>query len=83
MIFFLIVKKDTTCHHATIWIMHLSILNILQKKLNTKEHIHSMVQTEYELQKISELWYLKYRKEGVESDWEENQRVLLAAEDTF
>ena len=39
--------------------------------------------TEYELQKISELWYLKYRKEGVESDWEENQRVLLAAEDTF
>lgn len=56
--------------------------SILQKKLNTKEHIHSMG-TEYELQKISELWYLKYRKEGVESDWEENQRVLLAAEDTF
>lgn len=42
-----------------------------------------MVQTEYELQKISELWCLKYREEGAESDWEENQRVLLAAEDTF
>ena len=44
---------------------------------------HTFHGTEYELQKISELWYLKYRKEGVESDWEENQRVLLAAEDTF
>ena len=81
--FFLIVKKDTTCHHAPIWIMYLSIPSILQKKVNTKEHIHSMVQTKYELQKISELWCLKYRKEGVESDREENQRVLLAAEDTF
>ena len=81
--YFLIVKKDTTCHHAPIWIMYLSIPSILQKKVNTKEHIHSMVQTKYELQKISELWCLKYRKEGVESDREENQRVLLAAEDTF
>lgn len=79
----LIAKKYTTCHHVTIWIICLSIPSILQKKVNTKEHIHSMVQTKYELQKISELWCLKYRKEGVESDQEENQRVLLAAEDTF
>lgn len=83
MVFFLTVKKDTTCHHAPIGIMYLSIPSILQKKVNTKEHIHSMVQTKYELQKTSELWCLKYRKEGVESDREENQRVLLAAEDTF
>lgn len=79
----LIIKKYTTCHHVTIWIMCLPIPSILQKKVNTREHIHSMVQTKYELQKISELWCLKLERRCGKWSGGKSKGVLLAAEDTF